>query len=595
MKKKILLLLIMIFPFFIDAEEFNFDWKTDIIPTVNTENEASILGVMSDGSSVMIFNNRTEEVLGVKKDDKKETSLVKYDANGDIEWKKISGKEMLSTFYDAAVTPKDEIVTVGVADYYDEFIDEGYRTGAMISKYDIDGNLIWQKGWGVTMNMPNQNYINESKFTKVMVTKENEYIAIGNNECIATPQSFDDRVDKTCRETHIIVKYDTNGNIIWQTSWTQDNLNGTIRRAKMLDDGSFILIGELFHFNYTNHDIVIAKFDKNGTIIWKKLWGGESDESIYNTHISDDGIITLLVHTRSGEIEGRPLNYSQVILRYSSAGEMISWEETQELYTITKTENYYWIVGSEVQDENNPYPDLFLKKYDKDWNLKQTKILSNYEGTIMSGRVLLDLIPLSEDKIIAIGYKLKINTETYEYEDYKDIIIKIDSNLNIIQEKDFETTEEETYFNSQNVLKRGNFLYTLYTFEEDPESTHKKTIIRKYSIIYDVTLKETTNGKVEISKKISEGIIDAKPSEGFAVDKIIIKDTSGNEIKPVLQTNGTYSFELYDDVTVEVLFKESIENPKTGILDVMTILIIGFLMSITGFFIVKNYSERLEV
>ena len=34
---------------------------------------------------------------------------------------------MLSTFYDAAVTQKDEIVTVGVADYYDEFIDEGVK------------------------------------------------------------------------------------------------------------------------------------------------------------------------------------------------------------------------------------------------------------------------------------------------------------------------------------------------------------------------------------------------------------------------------------------------------------------------------------
>ena len=78
--------------------------------------------------------------------------------------------------------------------------------------------------------------------------------------------------------------------------------------------------------------------------------------------------------------------------------------------------------------------------------------------------------------------------------------------------------------------------------------------------------------------------------------KIIIKDIDGNilDIETTKREDGTYSFELYTDVSTEVIYKEKIENPKTGILDVITIIFVGLVLSLGGFFIVKRYNERLE-
>ena len=122
-------------------------------------------------------------------------------------------------------------------------------------------------------------------------------------------------------------------------------------------------------------------------------------------------------------------------------------------------------------------------------------------------------------------------------------------------------------------------------------------ILVKYSIEYDLGNVETENGSAELKQEGKYGIITPTPNEGYEVDKIIIKDIDGNilDIETTKREDGTYSFELYTDVSIEVIYKEKIENPKTGILDVMTILIIGFIMSVTGIFIVKNYNERYEI
>ena len=64
------------------------------------------------------------------------------------------------------------------------------------------------------------------------------------------------------------------------------------------------------------------------------------------------------------------------------------------------------------------------------------------------------------------------------------------------------------------------------------------------------------------------------PDEDYEVNKVIVKDTEGKEIEVARQEDGVYSFPLYTDVTVEVLFKEKLENPKTGVSSFIGIIII---------------------
>ena len=120
--------------------------------------------------------------------------------------------------------------------------------------------------------------------------------------------------------------------------------------------------------------------------------------------------------------------------------------------------------------------------------------------------------------------------------------------------------------------------------------------ILKYSYEYNLENITTENGTSVVEQQGSKGIISPSPNEEYEVDKIIIKDKDGNvlDVKINKQEDGTYSFDLYTDVSVEVIYKEKIENPKTGIFDVITIIFVGLVMSLVGFFIVKRYNERLE-
>ena len=129
-----------------------------------------------------------------------------------------------------------------------------------------------------------------------------------------------------------------------------------------------------------------------------------------------------------------------------------------------------------------------------------------------------------------------------------------------------------------------------------PNKGANDIILIKYSVEYDLGNVETENGSAELKQEGKYGIITPTPNEGYEVDKIIIKDKNGNvlDVEAIKQEDGTYSFELYTDVSVEVIYKEKIENPKTGILDLITIIFVGLVMSLVGFFIVKRYNERLE-
>jgi hypothetical protein len=67
------------------------------------------------------------------------------------------------------------------------------------------------------------------------------------------------------------------------------------------------------------------------------------------------------------------------------------------------------------------------------------------------------------------------------------------------------------------------------------------------------------------------------------VDKIVVKDTKGVEVELTKNSDGTYSFDLYDDVTVLVTFKEIPpipENPKTGVSTYLSILLL--VLSLAG-------------
>ena len=214
---------------------------------------------------------------------------------------------------------------------------------------------------------------------------------------------------------------------------------------------------------------------------------------------------------------------------------------------------------------------------------------------------LNNVIETEDGNFILFGKSYSTDIEGLPNKGNEDaIILKYDKNGNMLWQKSWGGNEWDS-FSSILDIKEGSVILSGHSsstnIDEFPNIVSTNYIMVKYSFEYDLGNAETENGSAELKQEGKYGIITPTPNEGYEVDKIIIKDIDGNilDIKTTKREDGTYSFELYTDVSIEVIYKEKIENPKTGIIDIITILIIGFMMSISGLFIVKRYNERYEI
>ena len=110
-------------------------------------------------------------------------------------------------------------------------------------------------------------------------------------------------------------------------------------------------------------------------------------------------------------------------------------------------------------------------------------------------------------------------------------------------------------------------------------------LLLKYYYKYNIQLiNSNINGIVKAVQQSSKGIITPTPDKGYEVDKIIIKDKEGNvlDVEVDKLEDGTYSFELYTDVSVEVTFKEILYNPKTGEVNYKLCICVILMLSIFG-------------
>ena len=284
--------------------------------------------------------------------------------------------------------------------------------------------------------------------------------------------------------------------------------------------------------------------------MWQKIWGGNDNDDFYGLLQTEDGGFIAYGCSFSTDIEGLP---------------------------------------------NKGYADAIIVKYDKDGNLMWQK---SWGGNNMD--VLNNVIETEDGSIILFGYSYSTDIEGLPNKGYQDVIIvKYDKDGNMLWQKSWGGNQSDALNNVIETEDGGIILYGTSDstdIEGLPNKGSDDIILVKYSIEYDLGNVETENGSAELKQEGKYGIITPTPNEGYEVDKIIVKDKDGNvlDVEVTNQEDGTYSFDLYTDVTVEVIYKEAIENPKTGILDVITIIFVGLFISLSGFFIVKRYNERLE-
>jgi hypothetical protein len=345
---------------------------------------------------------------------------------------------------------------------------------AFVSKYDLNGNLIWKTscGFGTTFGITPDN------FGHLYIT------GAGTS----------------------LIKLDTSGNILW-------NRNNLFPRGNSITTD---LVGNIYvtgYFSDTtafdmdtitalgNQDIFIAKYNSSGNCVWAKRAGGNYSGNLY----SDDVGYAVVADT---------LGYLYVTGSFVDTADFNS-------FTIT-----------------NPYPntaDVFLSKYDTSGNVMWVKqatgasdqegrcIAIDYQGNILIGGSYVPALYFNSYQLNGWG-------------NYDAFVAKYDSNGNYISVISAGSTAWNEYVygicadNSGNIFVSGSFSDVAH-FDAD------SLVSQGYYDMF-VGKIDFTTGMEEQSQSISVNVFPnpATTNVTFQMDKlkgnktIVIYDQLGKEI-----------------------------------------------------------------
>ena len=223
--------------------------------------------------------------------------IVKFDLEGDVVWKKHFGGSGEDLYY-AVTAVSDGVIAVGRSAF--SSFGNGDWTGitgkggedAIIVKYDFDGNIVWKKNFGGS-GYDEYTWITEVS-DGVIATGCSGHASFGNGDWTGV-------MGKGGTDA-IIVKYDHDGNVVWKKNFGGSD-EDVFSSVTAISDGC-IAVGHSCANSFGNgdwtgvegkgnRDAIIVKYDHDGNIVWRKNFGGSSDDMFVSVVAASDGIVAV--------------------------------------------------------------------------------------------------------------------------------------------------------------------------------------------------------------------------------------------------------------------------------------------------------------
>lgn len=178
--------------------------------------------------------------------------------------------------------------------------------------------------------------------------------------------------------TFFIAKYDKNGKMIWVKKWMNDTKHYHYVEDLAIDeDGNIYVCGQLMRKNYYTGPTFIVKYDSDGNRIWTKIfsWCSSPHEMvIHGGHIYIAGVLSL-------QFENEEL----LLLKYDLNGNQvwnITWGKPlnhEDAYgVIVGPDGYLYVSGVAFNKTKSRYDILVMK-----WSLNGTLIWNRTWNEIM--------------------------------------------------------------------------------------------------------------------------------------------------------------------------------------------------------------------
>lgn len=250
--------------------------------------------------------------------------LIKYNHNGEVEWKKGFGGNGPDIFHGVATTRDGGYIVVGQSESKDgdmKDMNKGYAD-AIIVKYSANGQIEWKRSFGGS---------DPDVFYGVAETPDGCYVAVGESASKdgdmqgLTKGSFD----------AIVVKYKPNGDIEWKKSFGRKNAD-CYRGVVATADGGLVAAGDSTTDDRNpqglNEEVraTLVKYRANGEVEWARYFGGtDTDRFVAVTRSLDGGIVAVGgSSSKDGDMQGLFEGYfDAIIVKYKDNGEM-EWKQS---------------------------------------------------------------------------------------------------------------------------------------------------------------------------------------------------------------------------------------------------------------------------
>jgi RHS repeat-associated protein len=247
--------------------------------------------------------------------------VLKLDTDGNLQWgTNWAGAD--SSYGNAlAFDATGNIYVVG--NTYNAYY--GMHTGLLIKFIPSDGSVLWASSWSWTSAPYGEG------FSGSAVT-----VDLNGNVIIAGASYYYNIDTGVLHSNMTLLKYDANGNYLWNVGWESDTYPGSSRSLVTDAQGNIYVAGGVTYFSCVNYtctqtgsDAMVLKFDSGGALQWENSWGGSGFNSATSAAIDTTG--HLLV---SGLEDQNGRSPTPFVLTYDSNGNLLSsigWQAQEPL------------------------------------------------------------------------------------------------------------------------------------------------------------------------------------------------------------------------------------------------------------------------
>lgn len=421
------------------ASETAFRGEVDWIKTFGGSGEETAQAIISTtdgGYAVLGFTNSTDGDVQNKANPVNDYWLLKFDAQGGLQWSKTYGGSKDDRGQSLAQTIDGGYALTGYAmsDDGDGSLNNGFHDNWVL-KVDGQGELVWEKSFGFSGH--DHSY-------DIITTEDQGFFFTGFLDI--TSARADGNTEKNGSLTRHGVgefwgtKIDENGELQWRGYFGGTN-NDRSHAVVQAEDGGFVMAGftESEDFDISNaqgsYDFWIVKVDGNGNLLWERSFGGSGIEISYDIAKTLDGsyVITGNTFSADGDVSKSNGESDFWLVKVNDTGSIV-WEQTYggsgfdaaQAVIASKDEGYFVVGNSKSSDKdtnvNYGENDIWIIKTDEAGNLVWQK---SFGGSGLD--FAFDIVENSDGSIILVG-------ETSS-DDFQDTVSKGKSDVVMIKVK----------------------------------------------------------------------------------------------------------------------------------------------------------------